>query len=252
MTDRDAELDLTVLLRGQRAAKKPKSGTIRTDTFELADISKDPVLGPDGAPNPKTSNPLPVSEPEHAHARTRVRANTKTHTRTHARAHTRSHAAAPPPLSPSPVASLLSICQSLNLSISLRAPLFPLPSLRRCLSTLPARCLKRHAHTQSKTTKQKKREMAEKAAKRGLPSTDAAAGDPDKPPPRNVFSFLPGQVLVCACTRVLVCVCVAPKLPGHLLPVDLPSAALFDFWSCWPPLSPYIPRSLAPFLSVSL
>ena len=57
---------------------------------------------------------------------------------------------------------------------------------------------------------------------------------------------------LCVRTRVLVCVCVAPKLPGHLLPVDLPSAALFDFWSCWPPLSPYIPRSLAPFLSVSL
>mmetsp|Transcript_3299 Transcript_3299/g.4719 ORF Transcript_3299/g.4719 Transcript_3299/m.4719 type:complete len:163 (-) Transcript_3299:283-771(-) len=35
-----------------------KTGGIRTDTFELADITKDPVNGPDGAPNPKTSNPI--------------------------------------------------------------------------------------------------------------------------------------------------------------------------------------------------
>ena len=44
-----------------KAAKKAKQDTIRTDTFEMADISKDPVLGPDGAPNPKTTNPLSVS-----------------------------------------------------------------------------------------------------------------------------------------------------------------------------------------------
>ena len=85
---------------GHEKKKSKKTGGIRTDTFELADITKDPAVGPDGAPNPKTSNPI-----------------------------------------------------------------------RR------------------KTTKEKKDE----AKKRGLPSTEGDSQS-DKPTPRNIFSFLPGQV----------------------------------------------------------
>jgi len=98
--DEDEDDDAPPPPKSKPKKKSKKTGGIRTDTFELADITKDPAVGPDGAPNPKTSNPI-----------------------------------------------------------------------RR------------------KTTKEKKDE----AKKRGLPSTDGDSQS-DKPTPRNIFSFLPGQV----------------------------------------------------------
>ena len=115
--------------------RRAKAPAIRTDTFELADINKDPPLGPDGV---CLVCPASVSF------------------------------------------ALLRLCK-LNASRRMHA----------CILTEKAGAPnpKTSNPIRRKTTKQKKEELA---GKRGLPSTEEQTED--KPQPRNVFSFLPGQV----------------------------------------------------------
>ncbi len=114
-----------------------------------------------------------------------------------------------PPLGPdgAPNPKVCRVCHfSPALSRALPPSLPPPLSLSRSLARSPTRPSQLTVFTAqtSMPLKGKSSKKKAEAKSRGLPSTDANAGQPEKPAPRNVFSFLPGQVHsanFCGCMR---------------------------------------------------